>query len=43
MSEQLTNGHSTMDSLTFFAFKEYLNDEKAMAGRLESIFNLIAR
>lgn len=43
MSEQLTNGHSTMDSLTFFAFRDYLNDEKAMAGRLESIFNLIAR
>ena len=42
MSEWLKNGHSTMDSSTFFAFKDYLNDEKALAGRLESIFDLIA-
>jgi len=42
MSERLKNSHSTMDSSTFFAFKDYLNDEKALAGRLESIFDLIA-
>jgi hypothetical protein len=42
MSERLKNSHSTMDSSTFFAFKDYLNDEKSLAGRLESIFDLIA-
>jgi len=42
MDEWLVNGHSVMDTSTFFAFKNYLSDEKALAGRLEFIFNLIA-
>ena len=33
MSERLAYSHSSMDSAAFFAFKDYLSDEKAMAGQ----------
>lgn len=42
MSERLAYSHSSMDSAAFFAFKDYLSDEKAMAGRFKSIFDLLA-